>query len=429
MRELALLALLTAAALAGPVTEMELSNGIRVISRKLETGSVEGVSLFIEGGSRALDEETQGLEAFALESALMGGGEYTGPVLRQVTDTTLAEVTGTYNYDYSRIHVRCLAGDLPLLLDVLSQCLSEPEMESDAVEKVRQSMLADLAEAEVDPDRAVWHVCNRAFLDRHPYILKPDGVPGTVQSFSSAEAADFLRERLRAGNLLITHAGSTPDSLLLPLLEEAFGSLPRGGGGLPEAPPFRLRSDTLVTEEREVQTAYAVVKFEAPPAGHPDRPAFMAGMNALSEVLWDVLRTESNLTYATYAGATFYPRNWGYMYVSSPLPQEACSLMASVYRETAAEGFDPDLLRGSIETYRTGRGMRRASRDMQCWLLGVGEVSGDGWRRTYYLVDSLAALEPADVRQALLDWSGPCAWGVIASGEQLEDLEGPWPVR
>jgi predicted Zn-dependent peptidase len=430
MRAAAAILAALAAACAAQVTEAELSNGVRVISRKLETGSVEGISLFIEGGSRVLDEETQGLEAFALEAALTGGGgAYPGPVLREVTDTTLAEITGTYNYDYSRIHLRCLAGDLPLLLDVLSQCLTDPEMEPDAVEKVRESMLADLSEREVDPDRAVWHVCNRAFMARHPYLLKPDGIPETVQSFGAGEAAGFLEDRLRAGNLLITHSGSTPDSVLLPLLEEEFGSIPSGGGGLPQVPPFALESDSMVTEAREVETAYAVVKFAAPPAGHSDRAAFIAGMNALSDVLWDVLRTESNLTYATYSGTTSYRRNWGYMYVSSPSPQRACSLMAAVFRSAASDGLDPDLLEGSVQTLRTARGMSRASRDRQCRLLGAGEVAGEGWRSSYYLADSLAVLEPEEVRAALEEWAGPCAWGVIASEGQLEDLEGPWPLR
>jgi len=429
MRAIGLLVLLTAASLAGPVTEMELCNGIRVISRKLETGSVEGISLFIEGGSRALDGETQGLEAFALESALMGGGTYSGPRLRELTDTTLAEITGSYNYDFSRVHVRCLAGDLPLLLDAVSDCLADPEMDPSAVEKVRQGMLADLAEREVDPDQAVWHVCNRGFMGSHPYILKPDGVPGTVGSFSPDQARQYLSSRLCAGNLLITHAGSTPDSVLLPLLEGAFGDIPRGGGDLPAVPPFPLEGDTLVAEQRQVETSYAVVKFESPPAGHPDRAAFVAAMNAISDVLWDVLRTEHNLTYATYSGSTSYRRNWGYMYVSSPEPQRACSLMAEVYREAASEGLDPELVRGSVETLRTSRGSRMASRDTQCWLLGAGEISGEGWESAYFLIDSLAALEPADLQQVLEDWAGPCAWGIIAPPEQLEDLEGPWPLR
>ncbi len=429
MRALALCMAMAAAVLAGPVTEMELSNGIRVVSRKLQTGQVEGVSLFIDGGSRVLREGTQGLEAFALECALMGGGDYSGPLLRAVTDTTLAELSATYNYDFSRVHVRCLAEDLPLLVDILSQCLGDPDMEPAAVEKVRQSMLADLAERDADPDRAVWYVCNRALMEGHPYRFRPDGVRRTVEAFTALQARRHLSERLRAGNLLVTHAGSTPDSLLLPMLERAFGSIPEGGGELPRVPPFRVRSDTLVTEKRDVETAYAVVKFAAPPAGHPDRPAFTAAMNALADVLWDVLRTRHNLTYATYSSSTDYRRNWAYLYVSSPQPQRACSLMAEVYRDAASNGLDPDLVRGSVETLRTARGMRMAGRDTQCRLLGAAETSGEGWRSSYYLVDSLADLEAADLQGVLLEWAGPGAWGVIASGERLEELEGPWSLR
>lgn len=414
----------------GPqITEMELSNGIPVISRKLDTGQVEGVSLFIDGGSRLLTEDTQGIEAFAIECALMGGGRFSGPALRQLTDTTLAEIAGQYNYDFSRIHLRCLDEDLPLLMDALSDCLLDPELDPASVERVRQSMLADLAEQQSDPDQAIWYVCNRGFMIGHPYSLKPDGVPETVAALTADDADRHLQRRLVSGNLLITHAGSTPDSVLLPLLEAAFGGLPTGGETLADVPPFPLEEDTLVAESREVETAYAVVKFAAPPAGHRDRAAFMAGMSAISDLLWDVLRTENNLTYGTYAGSTSYRRNWGYMYVSSPQPQRACSLMADVYRNALLEGLDADLVRGSAETMRTGRGARMASRDYQCYLLGVGAISGEGWKSSYFMVDSLAALDSDEVREALSRWAGPCSWGVIASDEQLENLKDPWPIR
>ena len=70
-----------------------------------------------------------------------------------------------------------------------------------------------------------------------------------------------------------------------------------------------------------------------------------------------------------------------------------------------------------------------ASRDTQCRLLGAAEMSGEGWRSSYYLVDSLAALEPADLQAALSEWAGPGAWGIILPESQMEELEGPWPVR
>ncbi len=424
---LALTALAVTAGAPAGVTRFALSNGIEVISRQVEGSEVEGLAVFIIGGSRALSPDNQGIESFAIECALMGSGRYPGEAWRAMMDSTQATISGTYGYDASCCRLTCLSEDLPLLTDALADCLTDPEMDPEAVEQVRGGLVQGLLAEEYDPDSRVWLVANRGlFGPDHPYSLRPGGTSGTVPALDPDEAAAFLASRMESGNILICHAGPSSPERLAGILESSFGNLPRGGDEFLPVPAFPLTSDTLVFEAEDIPTAFAVVKFQGPPPDSPDYPVFRAGMDVVSELLWQRLRTDSALTYATYAGAGLSQGNWGYLYISSARPAEACPLLAEVYREASSGTLDEDLVRGTLESGRTAFSMQMASRGTQAYMMGIYEIETGDWRNAWLYSDIAAGCSPEEISAALARWSGPVSWGLIAGGGEAG--LGPWPL-
>ncbi len=424
------LALSASARVPENVYEFTLSNGIPVISRTLDNNLIEGVSLFITGGSSALTEDTQGLERFALECAMMGSEEYPGPVWRDLMDRTQAEWTSSFNYDYSRYHLKCISEDLTQLLVAFGDCLLNPELDRGALEQVRTSTLQDLQEKYNDPDSWIWFVANDAFMPGHTYRMLPDGTPETVGAFTRDDVSRLLDERIRAGNLLITHAGPTEPDELRDILESAFGAIPRGGRDFPDVEPFTVSSDTLAIQHRDVRTAYAVVKFNAPPQGHPDQLPFRLAMTVISDILWQVLRTDHALTYATYAGATTYRENWGYMYVSTPDPARACSLMAAVTRDMIEDPVDGDLVEGTVRKSLTRMLLRASAKADQCYMMGSWQICTGDWRNAFTEVET-ASIVTSDELSAVLDrWVGEAGWGIIADTTLVDTGRlRPWPLN
>ncbi len=412
------------------VDEFTLSNGIQVITRTLDNNEVEGLSFFMIGGSRALTEETQGLERFALECAVMGSDEYTGPIWRELMDRSQAEWTGNFNYDFSRYHLRCIREDMPELLLAFGDCLLNPELDEQAVEQVRMSTIQSIQEKVNSPDDWIWYVANDVFMPGHTYRKLPDGTIETVSSFTEDDIREMLTGRIRADNLLITHAGPTPPEELREILETAFGNIPEGGEEFRPVDDFTVSSDTIAVQYSETPTAYCVVKFNAPPQGHPDLPAYNAALSVVSKVLWQVLRTDNALTYATWSGSTNYEKNWGYLYVSSPEPAEACSLMADVLQNAIHDGFDPVIVTETVETNRTYEAMGLANKGTQCWILGSYEIGTGDWRNGYEVYDIMPELTPEELSQALSNWVNFGAWGMIADSTVVpaEELQ-PWPLR
>ena len=412
------------------VTEFTLSNGIPVISRTVDNNRIEGLSLFITGGSSALTEETQGLERFALECAMMGSEDYPGPRWREMMDRTQAEWTSNFNYDYTRYHLKCISRDLPGLLNAFGDCLLNPELDPEAVSQVRTKTVHDIQQKYNDPDSWIWYVANDAFMPGHTYRRLPDGTVETVEGFTDEDVLDILNRRIRSGKLLITHAGPTSPEELRAVLEEAFGAIPEGGQEYPEIEPFQVSSDTMAVQHRDVASAYAVVKFNAPPQGHPDQLPFSAAMRVISDRLWQVLRTENALTYATYSGSTTYRENWGYMYVSSPKPLEACSLMAGVMRNAIEEPLDDYIVRGTVEKTVTLMNMRAASKSDQCWMMGSYQIATGDWRNAFTEIDNLSEVTSQELSDVLGKWIDNGAWGIIADTTAIDaDRLDPWTLE
>lgn len=415
--------------LPGNVSEFELDNGITVITRTIP-GEVEGLSVFITGGTRLSDPETQGLEALALDAAMAGGGDFPGERWREVMDRTRAELAGSYNYDFSRLHLRCLAEDMPLLVSGLLQCLTDPELSETSVERARRSAIARLSVEMVEPEERVWLVANEGFMPAgHPYLLRPEGTVETVGSFTADQMRDLLRERVSARSILITHAGPTGPEELESMLEGTFGRLPQGGEEPGAVAPPGAPRDTLTVSEMDATTTYAVVKFKAPPAGHPDLPAFQTAMMVADELIWQVLRTDNALTYAAGAGVTTtYTRNWGYMHVTTSSPHLACSLMTEVLRTVASGEVDPEMMRGVVRTQVTIDGIRAQTMDTQCWLMGAGAISAGHWSTLFDAAQRFGGLTPPDISSAVRRWADTAAWGIITGSPGELDITDPIPL-
>jgi predicted Zn-dependent peptidase len=414
------------------VTEFDLENGIHVVSRTVTGGEVEGVSIFLVGGSRVLDESNQGIESFALETAMTGSDTYPDERWREIMDFTRASWNASYNYDYSRYHLKCLSEDLPLLLDGFADCLLEPELAPEVVERVRSSQLVALQAELEDPDNRIWLVANRGFMGAgHPYMLRPDGIPSTVESFTGADAREWLSNRVKSGNIVITHAGPTSPEELAEILEATFGSIPEGGDVLAPVPEFFIDGDTLVYENDETLSAYCVVKFMAPPTGDADIPAFVTAMGVVDELLWQVLRTDNALTYAVNGGATnSYRQNWGYMYISTTEPVQSAELMVDVFRDVAAGNVDQSLVTGVANNSRTVQGINAQSMDTQCWMLGNGYIAAGDWRTSYMLQDSFEDLTVQEISRALSSRAQDAGWGIIADSSIVDFSEfKPWSLK
>ena len=163
----------------------------------------------------------------------------------------------TVSAETVRVHGAVLRRNLGELLELVGRILVEPAMRPSDFARLRRKTQAELVSLR-DHDRSL---AARAFRQKlfgaHPYG-RP--IAGTLASIPTIRLEDVIahRERLvRTGNLMIGVAGDVTEQDLRPLVESAFGRIPRGRltPQRPQTPkPKKGRRILVVDKPQRTQT-------------------------------------------------------------------------------------------------------------------------------------------------------------------------------
>jgi zinc protease len=87
--------------------------------------------------------------------------------------------------------VRVLAPDRKLGLGLLLECLSQPSFPREAFARNKARLLAEVEEAETQPETRALRVFLKEVYGKHPLGRPSQGTPGTVRGLTRADCADF----------------------------------------------------------------------------------------------------------------------------------------------------------------------------------------------------------------------------------------------
>jgi zinc protease len=126
-----------------------------------------------------------------------------------------AMIDASCGWDGSYVSFRCLAADLPSILDLTVDVLFNPTFPQAEWGRVRGQTLAALkAERDSAESRAYRSLLAALYTDDHPYRFPLVGHEATVSAFTSADLASFHSSFLRLTDMTIVVAGDVdPEEL------------------------------------------------------------------------------------------------------------------------------------------------------------------------------------------------------------------------
>jgi zinc protease len=173
-----------------------------------------------------------------------------------------------------------LAGNLPVLLDVLADILRHPSFPERQIEKVRAEILTDIQERRHDTRRmASLKFYELAYPDDHPYHWSQLGYEDTIRAITREDLVAFHRDHIGPQDAVLTVVGGIEMSKAVAMVEEAFGDwqtdrVPRPP--MPPAPPLEARRESRIALEDKTQSNL-VLGWPGPPRSHPDYvPCYVA---------------------------------------------------------------------------------------------------------------------------------------------------------
>ncbi|UWQ21437.1 pitrilysin family protein [Jannaschia sp. W003] len=289
-----------------------------------------------------------------------GAGERDARAFAEAAEDLAARFSFEATNDAVAVEASILTENRAEAVALLREALVAPRFDAEAVDRVREQVLASIDRAESDPQEiASTTLAALAFPD-HPYGSPLDGTRETVSSL----APDDLRAAHAAALTLDrVHVGVTGDITaeeLGPLLDELLGDLPATGGPEVADADYALGGGVTVVAHPSPQS---VVLF-----GHEslrrDDPDFFAayvlnhvlGGAGFNSLLMDEVRVKRGLTYGI--GSYLVPRehaaqHLGQFSSSNAKAAEAVRIVREEWAEMAEAGADPKALEAA-KTYLTG---------------------------------------------------------------------------
>jgi len=189
---------------------------------------------------------------------------------------------------------------------LLKLALNNPRFDPDAVERIRQQLLAGLVYAARDPDKVSLEKWYATAFKGHPYARPSSGTEETVGKKITREDFEAYRKRNFAKNTLkVVAVGDINAEQLGKLLDEVFGGLPEKADLMPVPKTSPVKGGRQEVVEMNVPQSVTVFGLGAMARKDPDFiPAFVLnqilGGGGFASKLMEEVREKRGLAYSVY---------------------------------------------------------------------------------------------------------------------------------
>jgi len=301
---------ITRQSLPGPedITRVELPNGITIITRPNFSNPSIVLNGYISAGSIFDPEEKLGLNVFTSSMLTRGTEKHTFNQIFDLLESAGASLHFGGNVHTTSFNGKALVEDLPMILDLLLESLTQPVFPADQVEKFRVQLLTGLAMRNQDTAEMASMTFDQILFANHPYRFPEEGNPETIQRITRQDLVDFHKTHYGPRGMVIVIVGAVDPKKVVELVESRFGSWQNPNQpAQPELPPLEMLTAN-VRKKVEIpgkSQADIVMGCISPLRNSEDYMPASIGNNILGVFgmmgrIGDVVRVQSGLAYYAY---------------------------------------------------------------------------------------------------------------------------------
>jgi predicted Zn-dependent peptidase len=255
-----------------------LSNGVRIVCDPMPGLRTFALTVAVRGGARWESEDRSGWSHLLEHLVFKGAGDMGARDIVERIEAEGGSINASTGYERTSFEVRALDGSLPLAMQVLSDLVFRPTLDPTEIEREKDVVAQEIAEAFDTPDDHVFEMAQS-----RAYAGQPLGRPilGSIDSLKPAYRASVTdwRRRLYAPNrMVVAVSGAVDETELLALAERWFGAEAPTQADEPAVATFVGGASTL---SRKIEQANLVFQLPAPPVTAPT----FAATRLMTEIL------------------------------------------------------------------------------------------------------------------------------------------------
>lgn len=419
----------------GAIKQQRLSNGITVLMMPAEWNRIVAVSAMVDAGSKHDPPKLRGLAMLTSRMLAQGTTTRTATELAEFVDSSGVQLGTEATEDYASVYVTAIDTQLDIALEVLSDVLIRPAFDGKRLLDEQRVAREALDSRERDPlYAAIGHAAKLLFVD-HPYAFPVAGTPKGIDRISPEHLVRFHANRYTGGNTVISVVGNFSMDDVIESLERLFADYPEGRSPEPVFPELERPDDGVVEIYRDVEDAYVVMGFHAPPNDDSDYPALRV-INALlgdgSGTRLQEVMGPTGADIAVSTGSFCNCRHEGSAYILYATAKDADRVIETMHGEIERLMSEPvtdeelDTAAHRIAGAHVIRGQTnivRAGRLALYGLMGLGLDFGDSF------LDAVNRVDKDDVARVASKWLREPATVIVRPGKSATPSDRETPKR
>ena len=393
-------------------------NGLKVILRQTQKETLV-MSMYFRGGSSNYTAANAGIESLALSGIIECGTEkYPASVFNDLTDEYGLHLGGDAGNDFGVVKLGCISRYKDEAWKLFASAIASPKFEPQKFALLKEQKINELRAQLSNPDdRLKWLAQGFAFATT-PYAINPDGTEASLRSLSRDAVKDYyFNTLLNRKRMFLVVAGNITQEDLEKKINEAFAGIPtKAWEQAPiENPLFTQELNTI--EGRPIATNYVAGILNAPGINSPGYPAFRLAVTILNSALFDVIRTNRQLSYAPYASLSEGRISYVTMYASTTQPGETVRIMRMLLSYLKNQTYSDALVENVRKGYLLSYLKHQESMGEIADQLGNAEIMGD-WHLAENLAARMRVVSATDIREVLNAYAKNIVWAYIGDPAQ-----------
>lgn len=265
----------TAVHIPTPITQTTtLPNGLTVATESHPHAQTATVGVWIDAGSRAETDKTNGTAHFLEHMAFKGTNRRSQHALELEVEDLGAHLNAYTSREQTVYYAKSFRKDVPTSVDIISDILQGSRLDSAAVERERDVILREQQEVDKQLEEVVFDHLHAVAFQGQPLGRTILGPKANILSIKRDDLANYIKTNYTADRMVLVGAGGVEHDELVKLAEKHFSSLPVSPNPIPLGRLAHARSSFVGSEVRirddEIPCAHIALAVEGVGWSSPD---------------------------------------------------------------------------------------------------------------------------------------------------------------
>jgi predicted Zn-dependent peptidase len=282
----------------------ELENGIKILSCFLPDRESVSVGVWVRVGSRYENKKIAGVSHFLEHIVFKGTKNRTASQIKRSIEGIGGSLNAFTSEEYTCYFVKLRAKYLSQAIDVLSDLVKNPVINSNDVEKEKLVILEEIKMYLDIPMHLVHELLNGLLWPKHPLGRFISGTLDTVSKISSSDIYKYWKDKYQSPNIVIVACGAVNHKKLVELTKRYFLNLSQGKKNkfFPVILNRKVKKGKdFLLKKKETQQAHFALGVYGLPRVHPQKYVLsllhiILGAN-MSSRLFEEVREKRGLAY------------------------------------------------------------------------------------------------------------------------------------